>query len=249
VYRSRGFTLIELLVVISIIALLMAILMPALQRVRRQARTVACQSNLKQWSLFFSMYAEDHDGTFQRGLDSGHHWTVSMQPYCKDNTKLFYCPTATKHLEDAGDWSNFVAWSFNQGPEYDGFDHGSYGINGFVETNTRQGEHKHWKGANVKGADYIPLFLDSIRLDGWPEAWDEPPEFDAQPTFGSAPNMRRFCLNRHDGFVNSLFLGFSVRKVGLKELWNLKWHRTWTEDMETIGPPVWPQWMTRFKEY
>ncbi|UCD00329.1 MAG: prepilin-type N-terminal cleavage/methylation domain-containing protein, partial [Phycisphaerales bacterium] len=54
--RQDGFTLIELLVVIAIIAMLMAILMPALQRVKKQARSVTCQSNLKQWGAVFLMY-------------------------------------------------------------------------------------------------------------------------------------------------------------------------------------------------
>ena len=52
---KRAFTLVELLVVIAIIALLMSILMPALARVRNQAKDVLCQSNLKQWALIFSM--------------------------------------------------------------------------------------------------------------------------------------------------------------------------------------------------
>jgi prepilin-type N-terminal cleavage/methylation domain-containing protein/prepilin-type processing-associated H-X9-DG protein len=57
----RGFTLVELLVVIAIIALLMAILMPALQRVKKQARTVVCRSNLRQVGLIITMYLEDND--------------------------------------------------------------------------------------------------------------------------------------------------------------------------------------------
>ena len=55
-HESKGFVLIELLVVIAIIALLMAVLMPALQRVRLQAKAVACQSSLHQWTIIFEIY-------------------------------------------------------------------------------------------------------------------------------------------------------------------------------------------------
>ncbi len=60
--RAKGFTLIELLVVIAIIALLMAILLPALQRVNRQTKAAACQANLHHWGLIFSMYTDDNSG-------------------------------------------------------------------------------------------------------------------------------------------------------------------------------------------
>ncbi len=60
----RAFTLIELLVVIAILAMLMAILMPALQRVREQAKEATCRSNLHQFALAQTMYADDSDGRF-----------------------------------------------------------------------------------------------------------------------------------------------------------------------------------------
>ncbi len=79
-----GFTLIELLVVISIIALLMMILMPALQRVKEQGKTLACQANLRQWALYFSMYADDNNGRFHRGWNVGGEpqtsWMVVLRP-------------------------------------------------------------------------------------------------------------------------------------------------------------------------
>ena len=77
----------------------------------------------------------------------------------------------------------------------------------------------------------MPLFLGANRLDGWPEAVDEPPTFDGEFNTGGGNNMRRFCMNRHKGFVNCLFLDFSARKVGLKELWRLNWHRQWNKDI------------------
>ena len=56
---KNGFTLIELLVVISIIALLMAVLMPSLQRAREQAKNVHCQNNLKQLTFGVVYWAEE----------------------------------------------------------------------------------------------------------------------------------------------------------------------------------------------
>ena len=62
--RKKALTLIELLVVISIIAVLMAILMPSLQRVRMQAKNVVCKSNLKTYGLVMRLYNDDWNDGF-----------------------------------------------------------------------------------------------------------------------------------------------------------------------------------------
>ncbi len=72
--KRNGFTLIELLVVIAIIAILMAILLPALHRVREQGKRANCMSNLKNLTLVWVMYADDHDGRIPAG---GTHGAVS----------------------------------------------------------------------------------------------------------------------------------------------------------------------------
>jgi prepilin-type N-terminal cleavage/methylation domain-containing protein len=62
IHKKTGFTLVELLVVISIIALLLAILMPSLQKAREQGRKVVCMSDFKQLGLGLFMYSNDNKG-------------------------------------------------------------------------------------------------------------------------------------------------------------------------------------------
>jgi len=248
-----GFTLIELLVVIAIIALLMAILMPGLQRVKRQAKTVACQSNLKQWGAIFLMYANENDGSFLSGLLEGsssgagkYWWIVPLQSYYHDG-KIRLCPTATKPYTQGGRVP-FGAWVTNKGHA------GSYSPNGWlcnppVEMNTLHGRttEDNWRTINLTDAGNIPLFLDCSWDDAWPRQTDEPPEYNGDVI--ESPNtseMKRFCINRHDGFVNGGLVDFSVRKIGLKELWKLKWHRGYRINDPS---PVWPDWMRRFRDY
>jgi prepilin-type N-terminal cleavage/methylation domain-containing protein len=65
--ERRGFTLIELLVVIAIIAILMAILMPTLNRAREQGRRAACLNSLRQLGLAWTMYADENDDKLVNG--------------------------------------------------------------------------------------------------------------------------------------------------------------------------------------
>ena len=78
--RGRlGFTLVELLVVISIIALLMAVLLPALGKAREQAKMIACLANLKQWGVVAYTYAEDN---------SGNLWSGGANQYAINNNQI-----------------------------------------------------------------------------------------------------------------------------------------------------------------
>ena len=280
--KRKGFTLIELLVVIAIIALLMAILMPALARVKEQARSIACLSRLKQWGLMFKLYTDDNDGYFNEGWGFTHHatnagrpgehglWMNALRPYYGDEWDMLLCPTATRVVLGGADSGTFKAWTRTVANRYPAPNEGankefisSYGINNWTnymlqDRGVRPVEW-FWKSVqSVKNPNTVPLFGDSTWHDAWPFHTDAPMEFPYDYYVGSqsvgGDEINHFCIDRHSGWTNLSFVDWSVRRVGLKELWTLKWHiefevrGPWTKAGGVTGAD-WPQWLRKYKDY
>ena len=282
--RKKAFTLIELLVVISIIAVLLSVLMPALKKAKQQTRMVICRSNLHQWGLIWTMFFQENDdhtigpplaeedteamvpiyGPDYVGCPGAEGWPLTLYDYYQGQGFRF-CPQATRYIdgEPWGDKNTGWSWTWSSSNAMDM--NGSYGINDWAYSpppgvTTTWGIDlvgKCWPKSDPPNARNVSLFLDCMHIGSVPlDAWAEPPTLDEQYYHPAASGMiGRYVMDRHDnGNTNCLFFDMSARKVGLKELWTLKWHGQWdTKGPWTLAggvtPDDWPDWMRSFKDY
>ncbi|MHC4500248.1 MAG: hypothetical protein ACYS21_14175 [Planctomycetota bacterium] len=229
---------------------------------RRRAKEAVCLSNLHKWGTVFQMYLADNNNRFMQGwTPSGptnheHYWMEALRPYYGNEHNLRCCPEA------ATPGSELVMGPFGYGAVFFGWgifsgvcgqpstawnavtacDYGSYGMSAWacdppphVQIIQTHETKNNWRTINVAGADNIPLFTDNQFVDAWPEG-RQPPAYEGQPWGVDHTNsMLRVTINRHNGSINSAFLDFSARKVPLKCLWRVKWHRTF--DLQVV-----PDW-------
>ena len=194
---------------------------------------------------------------------------------------ILRCPTATKRMSRGSiNAITYLAWegtdpaippdtAYCWDHRWVGTFYGSVGINKMVynvnnDFASRAGGDfgsRVWRTAKgMGGANLVPLVFDCAMTGiSWGQAGLPPAiegDMDSVPvvTTDGGENGSA-CLNRHgnnsEGITQMCFLDFSVRKVGLKEMWTLHWDKSWQADQITY--PVrnikWPDWMVKFKNY
>jgi prepilin-type N-terminal cleavage/methylation domain-containing protein/prepilin-type processing-associated H-X9-DG protein len=214
---GRGFTLIELLVVIAIIAILAAMLLPALASAKRRAQELKCKSNLKQIDLGLFMYLNDYKA-IARDNTTG-NWVPSLDSVQKGVLAAAYCPLATTNNRgfiangNSALGNATIPWIGNDGKPADS---ASYFLNawmympdanvkGYVQQQTTVGTGGLFgKQDSIRNVSQTVLFCDGVWEDGWPsggtaaaagDSLQSPADlFDGN---GNGPHMGRVAIARH----------------------------------------------------
>ena len=209
--NNFGFTLIELLVVIAIIAILAALLLPALASAKLRAQRIACVNGLKQLTLASMMYADDMNTwvgpiSTNPGQSQG-DWMGALLLYYGKTTNVLFCPTAP----DRGNPGNAVnppgksdsAWHWTLStPGYAS----SYAFNKWLANTggmANSSAHPEWlyaKEASVNNPPATPVFMDSAWINLDPVESDAPARnlYDPLGTaYTSSEGMPRVCIARH----------------------------------------------------
>jgi prepilin-type N-terminal cleavage/methylation domain-containing protein len=217
IQNKKGFTLIELLVVISIIALLLSILMPSLQKAKEMARTVVCKNQQRNLYTMMHLYAQDHNGMLPNNRISGdndknEYWTWLLRDYynvkksrasiSNEEAMQSYlkCPSSVPLRE------TWVYW------------YSDYAVNGCKGAFKYDDQGRTNKIFSIRPADKVVMFLESAALlpDGSPARYRSLTWRSLEQSYIDTYGL--FFATRHSGEQNIMFFDGSTKKVTIEYL-------------------------------
>jgi type II secretory pathway pseudopilin PulG len=225
--------------VIAIIAILAAMLLPALSRAKMKAKDVNCMSNLKQLALAYMNYVTDNNRSFSYDLGED-LWLRRLMIYQANVHKVRLCPMAEEQKALSfgyGGADKAWSWQYADPTVY----RGGYTFNGWFYSDYADAKTFKRESA-VPRPTRTPVLGDGIFVDAWPEATDAPARNLYYQTWPADGGINRFNVARHGGaslktaqatlppgtrLPGSIELSFAdghVEQAKLEQLWTYEWH-------------------------